>query len=514
MKLKAKVIGLETGGKPIVILNKEDAEDLGATSLSRIRASYSKKEIIAIVNISRGLVENGAIGISEEVRSMLELKNGEDIEVEIANVPSSMQFIRNRLNGRRLTHEELSSIIKDILDGYLSEIEIASFVVSLHNFPLDIEEASSLSMSMVDVGERLELKKKVVCDKHSIGGIAGDKTSLILVPIIASLGLTIPKTSARAITGAAGSADRAECLMPVSLKLDEMREVVEKTNGCLVWGGSLHLSPVDDIFIQVEYPLSIDPLRLPSIMSKKKAVGATHLVIDIPNGRGSKVKSIDEAGSLARDFIMLGGRLGINVNCAITYGEEPLGYTIGPALEAREALRTMSDTRLVPDVVDKVTSVAGILLEMAGKRNGKELAMNALKSGKAESKMREIISAQGGDEKITAGDVAVGDETYDVLAERGGHVFLLSNSGLIQVARAAGAPRDKGAGIELHKKLYDKVEKGEKLLTIYAEKSSKIDRAVKVLDSLSVIGISDRKEMLVRRVEKLYEHHKYFILER
>ena len=175
-------------------------------------------------------------------------------------------------------------------------------------------------------------------DKHSIGGAFGDKTSIILVPIIASLGYTIPKTSSRAITSAAGTADKVEVLTNVELELEEMKRVVEKTNGCLIWGGALHLAPADDIFIQVEYPLGIDPLLFPSIMSKKKAVGATHLVIDIPTGRGTKVKTIGDATLLAKDFIELGRMLGIKVNVAITYGEQPIGYTIGPALEAKEAL--------------------------------------------------------------------------------------------------------------------------------------------------------------------------------
>jgi AMP phosphorylase len=190
---------------------------------------------------------------------------------------------------------------------------------------------------MVETGERLELKKKIVLDKHNIGGSIGDKTSMLLVPIIASLGYTIPKTSSRAITSPAGTADKVETIMPVDLTIDEMKEVVEKTNGCLVWGGALHLAPADDIFIRIEYPLEIDPLLFPSIMAKKKAVGATHLVIDIPTGRGAKVKTIGDAQILAKDFITLGSMLKIKVNAAITYGEQPIGYSIGAGLEAKEA---------------------------------------------------------------------------------------------------------------------------------------------------------------------------------
>jgi thymidine phosphorylase/intein/homing endonuclease len=1020
MKLKSQIIGLETGGKPIVVLNKEDADDLGVRSLSRVKIFYSKKELTAIVNVSEKLVKKGFIGISEEVKSFFNIRDNVDLEVEVAKLPNSLQFIKNRLNGKRLTYEELYSIVKDVVEGNLTEIEIASFITSLHNFNLDIEEAFALSLAMVETGEKLELNKKFICDKHSvsyetpilikedgiikvvkigefvdkiiensknvlnfpdgsqycelygkyevpafdeelnvnfrkvtgvyrhpspkkmiritllgnrqvdvteshsvfrlkdgrlesvptkeikvgdylavprkiiensvieeidlinellklpfeetshiyivglkkfplikkhltvsqkvndltplnllrkiklnfpkekvklkikhgkpinalikvnkefvrflgyyisegfinengifidfgshereliedvrkcvknvfginltktlphktavhlciynkllgfifekifklgknsyekeipsmifnipvelqleflmayfhgdgyfrrgyeaiantvskklvtglsyllsnlsisfsiskkpesyrnfphhisktkesffiytqanrllgkesntaaylnfipiresnlfllahnplikgwenrrvlrrqkyitfkkmkkllqnyidtekateedikilkelkniikgeigflpvkrieevntnskyvydlcvkgyenfvggngpiflhnsIGGIPGDKTSLILVPIIASLGLTIPKTSSRAITSAGGTADKAECLMPVDLDLDEMKRVVEKTNGCIVWGGNLHLAPADDIFIRIEYPLSIDPLLLPSIMSKKKAVGSTHLVVDIPTGRGTKVKTIGEANFLARDFIQLGKKLGIKVNCAITYGEQPIGYNIGPSLEAREALEVVSGKKIY-DLIDKVTNIAGILLEMVGKKNGKDLALNVLNSGKAKRKLMEIISEQGGNDKIKPEDIPIGNKTYDIISPKNGYVLWINNFDLVEVARAAGAPKDKGAGIRLYKKLNDNVRKGEKILTIFSEKGEKLERAIKLFEDLNAIGIGEKIEMLIHKVEEIRETKKSFILER
>jgi AMP phosphorylase len=513
MKLKSKIIGLETGGKPIVVLNKEDADDLGVRSLSRVKIFYSKKELTAIVNVSEKLVKKGFIGISEEVKSFFNMRDNVNLEVEVAKLPNSLQFIKNRLNGKRLTYEELYSIVKDVVEGNLTEIEIASFITSLHGFNLDIEEAFALSLAMVETGEKLELNKKVICDKHSVGGIPGDKTSLILVPIIASLGLTIPKTSSRAITSAGGTADKAECLMPVDLDLDEMKRVVEKTNGCIVWGGNLHLAPADDIFIRIEYPLSIDPLLLPSIMGKKKAVGSTHLVVDIPTGRGTKVKTIGEANFLARDFIQLGKKLGIKVNCAITYGEQPIGYNIGPSLEAREALEVISGKKIY-DLIDKVSNIAGILLEMVGKKNGKTLALDVLNSGKAKRKLMEIISEQGGNDKIKPEDIPIGNKTYDIISPKNGYVLWINNFDLVEVARTAGAPKDKGAGIRLYKKLNDNVRKGEKILTIFSEKGKKLERAIKLFEDLNAIGIGEKIEMLIHKVEEIRETKKSFILER
>ena len=514
MKLKAKILGLEAGGKLVALLNKEDAEDLGVSSLERVRIARGSREATAIVNTATKLIERGTIGIYEEVRAALGVEAEEEVDVEIAPLPRSVHFIRNKLRQRKLTYEEILEIIKDMVKGNLSEIEIASFVTALHIFGLDLDEATSLSRAMVETGSTLEIDKHPIVDKHSIGGVPGDKTTLLVVPIVAAAGLTIPKSSSRAITSAAGSADRVEVLMPVSLSIDEMKRVVEKTNGCMVWGGSLNLAPADDMFVRIEHPLSIDPLLLPSIMSKKKAVNAELLVLDIPTGRGTKVKTIGDAELLAKDFMELGRRLNIKVQCAITYGEQPVGYTIGPALEAQEALSVIMGERYVPDLIDKATDIAGMLLEMSGAKNGKTLAMEILKSGKAEKKLREIIEAQGGNPEIKPEDIHIGEKTFTVRSKKKGYLLWINNASLVELARLAGAPKDKGAGVRLHKKIGDVVKKNDPLFTIYAERGIKLQRAIDRLEESYVLGIGERMEMLIHEVKELPVPKKMFMLER
>ena len=514
MKLKAKILGLEAGGKLVALLNKEDAEDLGVSSLERVRIARGSREAIAIVNTATKLIERGTIGIYEEVRAALGVEAEEEVDVEIAPLPRSVHFIRNKLRQRKLTYEEILEIIKDMVRGNLSEIEIASFVTALHIFGLDLDEATSLSRAMVETGSTLEIDRHPIVDKHSIGGVPGDKTTLLVVPIVAAAGLTIPKSSSRAITSAAGSADRVEVLMPVSLSIDEMKRVVEKTNGCMVWGGSLNLAPADDMFVRIEHPLSIDPLLLPSIMSKKKAVNAELLVLDIPTGRGTKVKTIGDAELLAKDFMELGRRLNIKVQCAITYGEQPVGYTIGPALEAQEALSVLMGERYVPDLIDKATDIAGMLLEMSGAKNGKTLAMEILKSGKAEKKLREIIEAQGGNPEIKPEDIHIGEETFTVRSKKKGYLLWINNASLVELARLAGAPKDKGAGVRLHKKIGDVVKKNDPLFTIHAERDIKLQRAIDRLEESYVLGIGERMEMLIHEVKELPVPKKMFMLER
>jgi AMP phosphorylase len=512
MMLKVKILGVEAGSKPIVVINKSDAEEIGVRSLDRVRLKGGSGELTAIVNTTIGNQLKGMIGVYCEVVSSLQLSEGMDVEIEPAMFPSSVQFIRNKLAGKKLSYEELLEIVKDTVEGNLNEIEVAAFVTALHSFGLDLEEAANLSLAMVSTGKRLNLNR-VCVDKHSIGGAVGDKTTMLVVPIIAAMGLTIPKTSSRTITSACASADRAEVLMPVNLNLDEMETVVNKTNGCMVWGGSLHMAPADDIFIQVEYPLSIDPLLLPSIMSKKMAVGANYVVIDIPCGRGTKVKTIGDANSLAKDFIGMGEKLNIKVQCAITYGEQPIGWAIGPALEAREALELVMRKKNVPDLAEKATRISDIIMEMVGK-GGKGTAMEVLRTGKAEEKLRQIIFEQGGDSEVKPEDIKIGDFGLDIKAEDQGTVLWINNTALIQAARAAGSPKDKGAGMLLHKKLGDPVKKGDILFTIYTEKNNKLERVCKVLQEESPFGIGDKIDMIMKEVKEVEPARKSIILER
>jgi len=513
MKLKVNILGIESGGKPIVFLNRLDADEIGVAASARVRLG-SKKEITAIVNVATTSVKKGFIGVNEEVRKALALKQDSLVDVEISTFPKSLQFIRNKLSGRKLLYEEIYEIVKDVVDGNLNESEIAAFVTALHVQGLDLDEATSLASSMVQTGKQLKLNEKIIVDKHSIGGVPGDKTTLLVVPIVAAAGLVIPKTSSRAITSAAGTADRAEVLMPVNLGSEEMQKIVKKCNGCIVWGGALELAPADDIFVRTEYSLYIDPLLLPSILSKKKAVSATHLVVDIPIGRGTKVKTIGEADLLAKDIIELGRRLDIHSHCVITHGEQPVGYTVGPSLEAKEALEVLMKKANVPDLVDKACHIAGAIFEIVGRKNGYNLAKDILRTGKAEKKLREIIFLQGGNSTLKPDELVVGDNILQIKAKKAGQVLWMDNNILVEIARAAGAPKDKGAGIVFSKKHGDMVANNEVLFTIYAEKARKLSRAEEILEEQEPIGVGKRMEMFIHKVKEAPVVRRAFVLDR
>src|SRR5208283_5262650 len=319
MELIVEVLNITTGGSRIALLSEESANLLDVHSSDRIRITCGNQEMIAIANIAENFPQN-RIGLYEETAQALVVKEDETVNVQLAPLPESLFNVRAKLHGERLREKDIVTIVKDVVKRHLSTAEIAAFLTALNIYGLSMSENEALSRAMVATGKTLSFGEGPILDKHSVGGIPGDKTSMLVVPIVAAAGFIIPKTSSRAITSPAGTADRVETLCPVNLSINEIREVVTKTNGCLVWGGSLELAPADDLFIQVEYPLGIDPMLLPSILSKKKAIGATHVAVDIPTGMGAKIKTRTEAYTLASDFVDLGKRLSLNIQCALTFG--------------------------------------------------------------------------------------------------------------------------------------------------------------------------------------------------
>lgn len=516
MKLRAKPIDLEAGGKAIVILNKNDADYLGVHDLDRVIIKKGNMQKIAIVDVTKKFVKQGGLITNDVINGFFSLKKNEQIDISLANPPESVNFIKQKLKGARLDYERMKAVVLDVVEKHLSDIEITGFVTALHTYGITMEEKEALSRAMIETGKKINFRG-VTVDKHSVGGIPGDKTSLLAVPIIAASGLTIPKTSSRAITSPAGTADRMEVLAPVDFKINEIKRIVKRTKGCLVWGGSLDLAPADDAFIQVEYPLGIDPLMLPSIMSKKRAISANYIIIDIPTGRGAKIKTIGTAHELSSDFIELGRRLGMHVACAITYGEQPLGYSIGPALEAQEALQTLYGNG-PEDLIEKVSHIAGILFDMVSrsKCSGKNHALHILKSGKALKKFRQIIEAQGGNPKIKPDDIGLGNKTTEIKSRNSGRVFWIKNAEISELAKQAGAPKDKTAGIKLSVKINSPVKKGDTLFTIYSNSNTKLNTAAelsKIYEPI-IVGKKLEEKMLLDKVPSKLPHRRLFMLER
>ncbi|MEA3199159.1 MAG: phosphorylase [Thermoplasmata archaeon] len=479
--LEAHLLDIDLG-KFQVLLHRSDAEELGVHPGDRVRVLSQPHAVIAVVDVTESVVQPGTMGVFADVRKHFSLDEGARLHVRPAEKPQSVGYIKRKMHGKKLDRDEIDTIVQDVVEGSLTDVELSAWVTSLEINDMDMEEIEHLTRSMVKHGEVLDFgDNAVVFDKHSIGGVPGNKISLLIVPIVAAAGLMIPKTSSRAVTGAAGTADVMEVFGPVALSGPQIRKITEEVGGVLCWGGGVNLAPADDIIIRVEHPLSIDPRSqlLASVMSKKKAVGANKVVMDLPMGEGTKLATLEDAKKIGRQFIELGERLDMQVECAVTYGGQPVGKAVGCALEANEALQALRGLEAPKSLIEKSAAIAGIILEMGnvvGKGKGKARAEEILKSGAALEKFREIVEAQRG--VLPKGDVPVGQFTGELQVAEGGYVAGVRNKAIINIARAAGSPKEHGAGLVLHHKRGDKVQPGESVMTIYAESAYKLELAL------------------------------------
>ena len=385
-------------------------------------------------------------------------------------------------------------MVKEIVDGVLDDAGLTMFLTLQQTIGMDEQELYHLIRAMVETGESIAFDYPVY-DEHSIGGVPGNsKVALLAVPTAVSLGLKIPKTSSRAIVSPSGTADTMEVLANVELSIDDIKKALEKAGGTLAWTGRILLSPADDILVRVERRLSIDPPSqvVASILSKKVAMGISGLVLDIPTGEGAKISNVDEAEKLAARFMSQTTKFGISFRALVTFGGEPIGFTIGPALEAREALETLIAGKGTPSLVDKAMSLAGALLEISGKAEigeGIRLAREAFTKGKSYESFKKIIEAQGGNPDIRPDDIGLGDKSETIYSTMNGGIVSLDNRAFTAIARAAGAPHDKMAGIRLHVKIGYRVKQGDPLFTIYSTSSNRLHHAYELAKTLNPVKI-------------------------
>jgi AMP phosphorylase len=475
--MNIKVKFLDMGTEPTVMLSDRDALKIGVKDNDRVRVD-GKKSAIALLTVTEIVIPGEAI-LTGDLRNKVKASDGDVLSIVYASSPESVRSIRKKMDNEKLSKEEIQSIVVDILENRLSKIEISAWLTALYINGMDIEEIADFTEAMVDTGDRVEFDRSPVYDFHSMGGVPGNKITPIVVSIVAAAGLMLPKTSSRAISSACGTSDFVETFCDIEMDAATLKKISEEVGGVLAWGGAMNLAPVDDMVIKVEHPLGINPRAqmLASIMSKKMAIGATHLVIDIPMGKGTKVPTIEVARAYARDFMDLGEKLNIHTECAITYAEQPVGSAIGPKLEARECIRILEGEKHPSSVIEKACDIAGMILEMGGIVNGAEKAREILDTGAAMKKFREIVAAQNGNYDIRSSDLEPGEFKAEVISLTSGYVHSISNKDLVSIAKAAGAPSDKGAGLLVLKKKGQRVEKGEAVLEIYGDNKAKVDRA-------------------------------------
>lgn len=408
----------------------------------------------------------------------------------------AIKAIQKKLLGKKLTYKEIYAIMDEIAHERLSDILTTYFVASSFKEGYSEEELYYFTKAMVETGNRLKFKG-IVADKHSVGGISGTRTTMIVVPIVAAYGYKIPKISSRAITTPAGTADVMEGIANVDFQPQEIINIVEKVGGCIVWNGKLNIAPADDVIIRVEEPLmfeSFDKIII-SVMSKKIAAGTTHLVLDLPYGKTAKIHRLSDAQKVAKKFEMLAKKFNIKVAFDINEMLEPAGRGIGPILEARDVLYVLEQHIDRPLRLEaKALRLAGLLLDLCFKEekkdlNGEEEARKILKNGLALKKFQEIVAAQGGDKEIKSSKLKLAKFKKDILATVSGKIKDINNYNLNTIAKILGAPKDKQAGIYLHKKLDHPVKKNEPIMTFYSNDPYLLKEAEVTMENLPIFTI-------------------------
>lgn len=485
--LKARRLGIHAVHESVVFLRSDSpvGKAEGLATQARVAVRCGAREIIATLyqvdGDSMGLDE---AGLSESAWTQLNMVEGDTVSIRHQRPVDSHSALRRRIFGQRLDHTSLGMVINDIAAGRYSDVHIASFLTACTTLPLNLDETAALTRAMVDTGARLAWPTAMVLDKHCVGGLPGNRTTPLIVAIVAAHGLLIPKTSSRAITSPAGTADTMETLAPVELPIARIRKVIDQEGGCVVWGGSMQLSPADDIMIRVQRALDLenDGQMVASVLSKKIAAGATHIVVDIPVGPTAKVRSAAAADHLQDLLESVAKGFGIELVTLRTDGRQPVGRGIGPALEARDLLTVLRNEAHAPaDLRERACRLAGILLEMAGKAaagRGQALALQTLADGRAWAKFVAICEAQGG---LREPPVAALRQVLS--SPEAGRVAGVDNRRLARLAKLAGAPENASAGLDMHVRLDEPVAAGQPLCTIHAGSRGELEYALAYAES-------------------------------
>jgi len=408
----------------------------------------------------------------------------------------AIESIQKKLLGKKLSYKEVFAVMDEISHNKLSDVLTTYFVASSFKEGYTPQELFYFTKAMVETGNKLKFDG-IVADKHSVGGIAGTRTTMIIIPIIASAGFKIPKISSRAITTPAGTADVMEAIASVEFTPKQIEKIVNEVGGCVAWNGKLGIAPADDIIIRVEEPLAFESFDkiIISVMAKKIAAGTTHLVIDIPIGKTAKIHRFSEGEEVAKKFESLAHHFGIKVVCDVNETLEPAGRGIGPILEARDVLYVLEQKTDRPLRLEaKSLRLAGKLLDLCYKEkniklNGEDEAKKILESGDALRKFQEIVKAQGGNHKITSNSLELAKNRFNFKSSVSGKIKDINNHNLNTVAKILGSPNDKKAGIYLLKKLDHSVVKNETIFTLYSDDKYRLKEAEATLKNLPIFKI-------------------------
>lgn len=478
-----------------IIVHPEKSEKFELKAGALLVSEHSQHSNYGLRLLVSSSIPLGMAGMSPEKMKEFKIRDGQEIELTPSGVEGVTRIIRRKMDKRTLTETEIETFISALNLGMLTNSHIAAFGAAVEINGMHEKETTAVAQSIYNHSKVFQSPKgKIVVDKHSIGGIAGNRITPLMIPIIAAAGLVIPKVSTRAITSPSGTVDALEVVLNVDLSFEEAEEVISNTNACMVNGETVGLGSVADKFLNAVKQVKIDPkqMMIASILAKKKAAGAEYVIIDLPTGKGSKLPNRNDARRLAYDFSSVGSKLGMTVEAVISPGDKPIGAMIGPALEMREVLQVLEGKGGSLSLTRKALNISGLIFEAVGRANrgeGDFLAAEILESGKAIHKFREIVEAQGGDMNVTSDKIPVATYCHTIKAEKNDIVYALDSYNIGMMARAAGAPHDKLAGLILHVDRGEMIKKGDPILEIHSHSESKLSDAIELMRTAPPISL-------------------------
>ncbi len=473
----ANLVVVEIGAPPDILAQRlsqrgrESAADV-AKRLARKTEPYPDGTCVLRVTND----QTPAIGISRFLAALY---------TQLGHTATPTASLHKKIAGFALSEAEYRPLLNAINQKQHVGAELEAFLIACTQHLSD-DELIAVARCRSELMPRISWGRDMVVDKHSLGGIPGSRVTMVVIPIIAAHGLLIPKTSSRAITSAAGSADAMEVLAKVDLTPEQLKQCVAQTNACIAWNGKLNHSVIDDVMNALTRPLALDTRRwsVASILSKKYSAGATHVVIDIPYSNGAKAKTQAAAEDLARLFEMVGTALGLVVKAFATDGQAPIGRGIGPALEARDVLQVLERHPEAPaDLLEKSLFFASQILALdpavGSVAKGRARALELLNSDAANTAMQAIIAAQGAQPPLTWSGVL----KHEVRAQHSGRVQAIDGFVISGLGRCAGAPTDQRAGVDLACGLGASVSTGDLLYVLQASDEAKLAQAAALAQS-------------------------------
>lgn len=427
-----------------------------------------------------------------------------------------VDLIEKKRDGNELSKEEIEYIVTNYTNGKIPDYQVSALLMAIFYQDMTNEEITNLTLAIANSGDVIDLSslEGIKVDKHSTGGV-GDTTTLILAPLVASVGVTVAKMSGRGLGYTGGTLDKLEAIPGFQIELsdEEFVRIVNESKVAVI-GQSGNLAPADKkLYALRDVTATVDslPLIASSIMSKKIAAGADAIVLDVTTGDGAFMKNIEDARRLAKTMTSIGKLANRETVAVISDMSEPLGEAIGNSLEVVEAIETLQGNG-PEDLVEMCYALGSQMVVLAGKAKttdeARTLLQEALESGKALAKFKEMIQNQGGDPAIVEHPerILTARYTMELPAKQSGVVSKIVANELGIAAMMLGAGRkakeediDHAVGLKLHKKIGDTVTKGESLLTIYSN-DEEITSVIELLYKNIEIGESAMKPTLIHDI--------------